>query len=104
MNTKVFDHDILTRQTVNWHTDSDGNVVIESVQDVAPVVELSRAEFNSFDERTPWKGDFHKVGSIPIVVWDDLVRRGIANDDAALRRWLDDSDNRAFRTRPGRLS
>jgi hypothetical protein len=36
-------------------------------------------------------------------VYYDLKRRGIADDPAALKKWLNDGDNRVFRTREGTL-
>ena len=44
-----------------------------------------------------------KIGEIPLVVWQELVDRGIAKDPKALRRWLRDPDNRAFRTYSGKF-
>jgi hypothetical protein len=78
--------------------------ITEEIQDVTDIVLVNQAEYNAHDERAPFKGDFVKVGQIPEVVWAELVRKGIANDNDALLKWLDDPDNRAFRTRPGRLS
>jgi hypothetical protein len=36
-------------------------------------------------------------------VYYDLKRRGIIDDPAAFRAWMNDPDNRVFRTRPGRV-
>jgi hypothetical protein len=52
------------------------------------------------DKRTKW-GDMSRVASIPLSVYYDLKRRGIADDPVALRKWLNDGDNRVFRTREG---
>ena len=67
------------------------------------IVDYNKAERNMHDERSPWKGDMHRVASIPLVLWQELQRKGIATDNKALMKWLDDPDNMAFRTRPGRL-
>lgn len=50
-----------------------------------------------------WTGDYHKVASIPLnVVWDSgLVEAQSNHDDGFLSRWLNDSDNRAWRTKEG---
>jgi hypothetical protein len=45
----------------------------------------------------------HKVASIPMNVYFDLKEKGILDDPAALKRWLNDSDNRFFRTKAGRV-
>jgi hypothetical protein len=44
-----------------------------------------------------------RVATLPLVLWMKLKQDGILDDPRALRRWLNDPDNRAFRTRPGRL-
>lgn len=84
-----------------WH-DLDGAVVLENRQDAAPVTEAARAAFALVDERARF-GEFTRVASIPLVTYFDLVKRGITKDRAAFKRWLNDPDNRHFRTRPGRI-
>lgn len=102
---RLLDVDPLTRIRRQFRYDNtDETFVVQTTQDVEPTIELTKAFYNATDERAPWKGDLHKVASIPLVVWADLVRKGIAYDDAALRRWLDDSEQRVFRVRPGKLS
>lgn len=84
-----------------WHEDEEGNVTIQTVQDVTSVVEDNKALFNQVDERANWKGDLHRVASIPMSVYYDLKAKGILNDPSAMKKWLNDPDNRVFRTRPG---
>ncbi len=78
---------------------------LEDVQDVESGVTLNREFFKDFDERANWKGDLHLVASIPLVVYRELERKGITpdKDAAGFRKWLNDPDNRFFRTRPGRV-
>jgi len=71
------------------------------VQDVEDVAESNKQSFNQVDERANWQGDMHKVASIPMAIFYDLKRKGILDDPAAMKKWLNDSDNRVFRTRPG---
>jgi len=101
---RVLSRDPDTLKESRFHYDeATGEFGIEAIQDVQPVVELNRAEFKEFDAKAPWKGDLHKVASIPTVIWYELVRKGIAQDEKALLKWIEDRDNEAFRTRPGRL-
>lgn len=44
-----------------------------------------------------------KVGEIPLHVWMQLKDEGIAQDPQRLRKWLNDPDNRFFRTYEGRV-
>jgi len=88
--TRWFDYD--------WETDTFG---IHTEQDLEPSIEANKALFN--DAQTNWRGDMHLVASIPMSIYFDLKQKGIADDDAAMKRWLNDADNQVFRTRPGNL-
>lgn len=82
-----------------------GALTVETEQDVTEIVEDSKGQFNQFDERTPMGGDgLVKVASIPLSVLFTKEMQKIRRDPAAYARWLDDPDNRVFRTRPGRVS
>jgi hypothetical protein len=86
-----------------WHEDdSTGQIHIEQVQDVTPIVEANKALYNLSDG-VPRFGDGKRVASIPMVIYMELKRQGIAQDEKKLRQWLNDPDNRAFRTLPGVL-
>jgi len=86
-----------------WHEDDEGNVTIQTVQDVTDIVEANKAVYNQIDERANWKGDMHRVGSIPMSIFYDLQRQGILQDEKRLKAWLNDPANQVFRTRPGRV-
>ena len=108
MNPILFDDDPLTGVREIWHGDihSGEKNIIETVQDVEPLVEANKRLYNRYDERGQnFKGDgFHRVAAIPPVVMMDLEKRGILKDQKAFLRWLDDPENRHFRTMPGKLS
>lgn len=108
-SARLFSHDPTTgiKKWFRYHEASSGNesedsFSIETTQDVTDIVEHSKSCYNSIDERARW-GDGAHVASIPISVWQDLKKKGIADNDAAFKRWLNDRDNRVFRTRPGRV-
>jgi hypothetical protein len=90
----------------NFH-DLDGKHFIETRQDISEILENNKAQFNAIDERTKW-GEFTKVASLPNVVVDDLNTKGIMRgfaviDEKRFRAFLNDPDNRFFRTRPGQI-
>lgn len=92
------------------HTAEDGGIVIESSQDVGGIIESNKVQFNSYDERAKWSDHLfgNKIASVPLVVIDDLNKKGIMRgfhvvDQARFKEWLNNPDNRAFRTRPGRV-
>ena len=86
-----------------YHEDADGNTTIETFQDVEAVVKEAQYKNNCFDERAPWKGDLHQVAEIPMTILMQLQKDGIMDDQKRFRKWLNDRDNRVFRTRPGRV-
>lgn len=75
---------------------------LETVQNVTPYLEAAKASYNSIDERAKW-GDMAHVARIPSALYWHLKKKGVADDPAAMKRWLNDPDNRFFRMRPGRV-
>lgn len=90
-----------------FHYDTETDVVtIETVQDVTEIIETNKYLANAHDERTPWnkKGMArNKVASIPMSIYYKLLREGILQDQERFHKWLNDPDNRLFRTRPGKI-
>lgn len=101
---RLFDVDPVTKTKRLFHwNEADESFHIETVQDVTDIVEANKGVAARFDERTPWKGDMHRVASIPMNVYMELRAKGIADDDKAFKRWLNSPDQKCFRTRPGRV-
>ena len=102
MYSKLFDIDPVPGVKKMWHYDGDKDeAIIETVVDATDVIEENKAAYNQVDEKANWKGDMHKVASIPMALFYDLKKQGIIDDQARLKAWLNDPDNRFFRTRPG---
>ena len=99
---RLFEKDPLTGITRYWrHNPLDDTAYIETVQHVEDMLDANKAEYGAAD--SGWKGDMHKVASIPMAVYHDLKARGIVDDPVRLKAWLNDPDNRYFRTRPGKV-
>jgi len=103
-SSRPFDVDPYTgiHRTFIYDDDTD-TFTIQTAVDVKPRLEVNKIETNLYDERTPWKGDVHHVASIPLSIYFELKEKGIIDDDKAFKKWLNDPDNRAFRTRPGKV-
>ena len=99
MTKRIFDTDPLTGITRYWHVTDKGEFVIETEQRIQVDESNTRAR-NATDKRAKW-GEMARVASIPLSVFYDLKRRGIADDPKAMKKWLNDADNRVFRTREG---
>lgn len=98
--------------------DGDDRITVETVEDVEPVLDANKRAFNEAPKS--WKGDMHKVASIPSVVITELCRihaerwgcsrsqvfRELMGNktDRAQKVWrylLNAPEFRHFRTRPG---
>lgn len=102
MKSKLFDFDPITGVKKMWHYDADKDeAIIENIVDVSDVIEQNKAAYNQMDGKANWKGDMHHVAQIPMTVLYDLKVKGIADDPARMKAWLNDPENRFFRTRPG---
>jgi hypothetical protein len=90
--------------TTQFHYDpATDEFFIESQEDVKELIDHNKRLYNAHDERTRWKGEWHLAASLPPTVYFDLQRRGILDDTKAWNEWLNNPDNRFFRTRPGRI-
>lgn len=90
------------------HNTDNGGIVIATEQDVTDIIEQNKKEYNANNGR--WGGDVldNKIASVPLTVIDDLNKAGIMKgfdvvDQKRFRKWLNDPDNRFFRTRQGRV-
>lgn len=99
-----------------FHYDPIENTfTIETVQDVQDVVDMNKHHYNSTDERARYNARGKesptgaRVASIPLALLPELEKKGLVSangqilDPKGFRRWLNDSENQAFRTRPGRV-
>lgn len=102
---RFFDYDPLLGHTEYFHYDpeTDG-FAIETVADVEPLIEVNKYLHNNAPLR--W-GEWSHVATLPSVIVTQLINEGILAgpgkviDRDRFKKWLNDRDNRAFRTRPG---
>ena len=103
MDNKIFDVNPELGITRTWHyNDETDEATIQTQQDVTAIVEENKNEFNQVDERAKW-GEFSRVASIPLSLYYELKKDGKLEDQAYMKRWLNDPENRHFRTRPGEV-
>ena len=79
------------------HDSGTGESAVRQVQETKPILEANLDARNQPHFRKNGE-EFRRVASIPMVVYNELVRQGITKDPAAIKRWLNDSANMAFRT------
>lgn len=99
---ELFDWDPATGRSVWRYSDGEKTVFRTDY----PVDDLLKINAEQRTVSAPgWAGDFHHVASVPLNVVHDagLAQAHSQGDDAFTRRWLNDSDNRAWRTKNGTL-
>lgn len=100
MDSRHFSTNPLTGSESIFHYDhSNDTFIIEEISDVEDLIAQNR-ELRNDSQRG---GDFRKVASIPMNVYMDLVAKGITRDPKAFAKWLNDRDNRVFRTHEGKV-
>ena len=88
--------------------ESEGNdMLLHSTQsqNIKPTLDLVKhlQENQQYDSFATKSSDWKRVAEIPIVLYNDLVRRGITKDRKKFRAWLNDYQNRPFRVWNGRV-
>lgn len=98
----LFDHDPKLKRTVWARENGDGTTTYRTDYEVDPTVNANQAQRNMAEKG--WRGDYHQIASIPLnIYYDQLASAAREGDDKFLSRWLNDSDNRAWRTKTGRV-
>jgi hypothetical protein len=101
---KLFDVNAQQGITRHWHYNTDTDeVTIQTQQDVTDVIEANKAIYNATDEKANWTGEWHLVASIPESLYYKMKAEGKIDDQEYMKKWLNDSDNQFFRTRPGQV-
>ncbi len=86
--------------------EAEGTMTFETRQDVQALLDRNKALANDGDGYSPSR-EWRRAASIPNVVVEQWLREGVDlyNPDhaGAVKRRLNDPDNRFLRTAPGRL-
>lgn len=94
----IMDSDAVTGQFSTFEYDEASDMyLLRHGQRVDPILEANKSEFNE-DKGRQGDGIGHKVASIPLHIYFDLRKQGIVQDRKRFAKWLNDIENRAFRT------
>jgi len=77
-----------------------GLPIITYTQNTKPILDQNKRDAANFKGTNP--DGFTRVACIPNVVVQRLMQTGIWFDQQAMKQWLDDPENRFFRTDDGR--
>jgi hypothetical protein len=109
MTRRLIDVDPLTRVATYHHYDhSTEETVLESVQDVAPIVERNKALQNADDKGWAPSRELRRAATIPDIIilkWRNELGIDVFNPDhwPAVKRLLNDPEWRHLRTAPGTI-
>jgi hypothetical protein len=70
-------------------------------QDVDPLTDWNRKLYN--EPKGRFGETLTRIASLPMPLYMQLKAEGIIDDPVRLKRWLNDPDNRFFRTHPGSM-
>lgn len=100
---RLFSSDPESGVTKYWHYDPDTDrAVIQTQQDVSQIIDTARANHaDSYGRR--FNGFMQHVGYIPLAIYAEWMASGKHRDQASIRKFLNDPDNRYLRTFRGRV-
>lgn len=88
-----------------WALQEEGKTVLRTDMPVQATIDENAMARN--DAPSGWSGDWHRIASVPMqLLYDDNLGLNKAiqqGDDKYVSRWLNDSDNRAWRVKDGHV-
>lgn len=100
---KLFSHDAELGITRYFHYDENTDqATISTHQNLSPLLEQTKRYRNQQTSLDRW-GEGRVVAQVPLALYYEWLKEGKTNDDAFLRRWLNDPDNKGFRTFVGKV-
>lgn len=98
----LYSSDIKTGKYTWRKTNDDGTVTFRTDTVVDPIIDQNTAQRNISQDN--WKGDWHQIASVPkAILWNELMDASVQGDDKYISKWLNDSDNAAWRTKGGKV-
>ena len=86
------------KEYVHVDHEKPGDLIIETVQDCEPIMEMAKR----LSEQTPGK-EWRHVACIPLYFLDKAAKEGWLHDKKKWQQWLNDPDNKMFRSWPGKV-
>lgn len=104
---RLFDVDTEVGRHTVAHDADNGELILETKQDVSHIIEANKRDYNSITSVDRW-GDLTHIARLPYTVIDDLNRKGIMRgfaviDQTGFAAFLNNPENRYFKVRPGNI-
>jgi len=108
MKKRLVKKDVATGKETWAHFDEDGKIIFESTQNVDALLNQNKSERNDYraDSLIGNTQKHHqKVAEIPTALYHQLIQElGQPKDNPkGCKKWLNDYDNRFFRTSGGKV-
>ena len=98
MKKTIFDID---EESTTYFEEDDKSFTLTRWQNAEPILNNNKKEFNSGVNNPTHSALGRKVASIPITVWENWMKETngeIQNNPTLLAKYLNDPDNKYFRT------
>ena len=94
--------------SVTTFHDVDDGLVIKKEQNVDKLIDANKEEYNTASSKWSENALENRVARIPLAVFEQLEKEGITRgftvlDQKRFKAWLNNPDNRVFRTKAGRI-
>lgn len=100
MSRRLFSHNAALGITTYAHIDEDSDrIVLQKVANEEPLLEGALQSRNSFTSLDRMGDGMEHVAEVPMHVYANWLKDGRDKDTAFVRRWLNDPENRRYRTR-----
>jgi len=80
------------------HITNDQKLIFESTVQIDDLAERNKFDRDNLSRNEKLPDGMVRVASLPMLIYQDLKKRGILDDKAALRKWLQTEEARPFRT------
>ena len=80
------------------HITNDQKLIFESTVQIDDLAERNKFDRDNLSRNEKLPDGMVRVASLPMLIYQDLKKRGILDDKAALRKWLQIEEARPFRT------
>tara|TARA_A100001388_G_C28764714_1_gene499980 strand:- start:78 stop:410 length:333 start_codon:yes stop_codon:yes gene_type:complete len=108
---KILSTDPLARKKTFMHFENDGSRFVTTEQDVTEIVDFNNEQSKEYKKGSMignTQKHYLEVANIPLTVYQDLIQRfGDPSKNPEAKKkwkvWLNDSNNRAFRTGGGHI-
>jgi|TARA_R100001244_G_scaffold128520_1_gene99463 hypothetical protein len=93
------------RQTDMHFDDAEGTYIFNTHEQATPLLDENKRKYNEYGDKLTMgkRGEWHHAASIPATIWEKWLKETngeIQKDSKLLARYLNDPDNKYFKTAP----